>query len=116
MTKPYELIGAGMLLLMIVGTITAVGAGLDEEDAVASVRAEVAALTTRLDIEHRERDELARRLAEVEEHVEALYDLDDSQATGIQLLEQDLTEYLEGRQAREAWPAESYAMRLEVGE
>lgn len=79
-------------------------------------RQELGHLEARLDIEHRERDELARRLSEVEGHVEALYDLDDSQATGIQLLEQDLTELIEGRKAREAWPAQSFAMGLEVGE
>lgn len=115
--KHVEMIGAGMLFLMILGTITAVGRATpsDAESEPDDAR-KVASLEARIDIEHAEREGIAHRLSEIEAHVEDLYNLDDSQATGIMLLEQDLTELIEGRKAREAWPAQSFAMGLEVGE
>lgn len=88
--RHVELIGAGMMLLMIVGTITAIGASLPDERETSEIEAlvrKVATLSTRLDIEHAEREDLARRLKRVANLVHS-HDAElELQAGAIEMLE-----------------------------
>lgn len=89
-TRHVELIGAGMMLLMIVGTITAIGASLpSEQSEVEALGRKLDALSARLDIERGEREDLARRLRNVAKVV-SNHDAElELQAGAIEMLEEE---------------------------